>query len=356
MVKDEYYVIGVMSGTSLDGVDVAYLHFKYANTWTYDIIYGETIAYSPAWEQKLREAINYKTSELETLDVNYTVFLAEVIQDFIAKFKLEKIDAVCSHGHTILHQPEHGITFQMGNLKKLSEVLQQTVVCDFRVQDVELGGQGAPLVPIGDELLFSEFTYCLNLGGFSNISTNDGNKRIAYDVCPVNIVLNHYMQQLGKSYDDGGQIASSGQVDVNLLKELNALEFYQMNFPKSLGLEWVKATIFPLIDKSKLPVADILRTFVEHCAIQISKQFVSKGKVLITGGGMYNSFLIDRIQSLSEHTIHMPDSKLIEFKEALIFGFLGVLKLRGDVNVLASVTGAQKNHSSGVVYFANNSN
>jgi anhydro-N-acetylmuramic acid kinase len=353
MNMSEYYVVGVMSGTSLDGIDVAYLHFKKEEKWTYEIIHGETIVYTSAWETKLRNAINFPESELDTLNIDYTNLLAEVVNGFIVKYQLETIDAVCSHGHTVLHQPEKGVTLQIGNLKSLSELITQTVVCDFRVQDVKLGGQGAPLVPIGDELLFSEFTYCLNLGGFSNISTQLNGKRIAYDVCPVNIVLNHYVQQLGRSYDDRGEIAASGKVQVELLNMLNSLEFYQLGFPKSLGLEWVQTTIFPMIDKSDLPVKDVLRTFVEHCAIQISQQFHNKGQVLITGGGMYNSFLIDRVKSLSENEIHTPHTDLIEFKEALIFGFLGVLKLRDEVNVLASVTGAQKNHSSGVVFNCN---
>lgn len=346
----EYYVLGVMSGTSLDGIDIAYLHFKKEERWTYKIILGETIPYTTNWATKLQKAVHYNSSELKNLNTNYTTLLAEVINGFIKKHQLENIDAVCSHGHTILHQPEKGVTLQIGNLEHLSDMLQQKVVCDFRVQDVALGGQGAPLVPIGDELLFSEFEYCLNLGGFSNISTQKNNQRIAYDICPVNIVLNHYVQQLGKPYDDGGEIAASGQIDVELLEKLNSLKFYQLDFPKSLGLEWVQEIIFPLIDVFNLSVPDILRTFVEHCAIQISKQFLSKGNVLITGGGMYNSFLMNRIKALSDNSIHMPDSNLIEFKEALIFGFLGVLKLRDEVNVLASVTGAKKNHSSGVVF------
>lgn len=347
----EYYVIGVMSGTSLDGVDLAYLHFKKDEEWSYDIIHGETVAYTSKWVKQLREAIHFASTDLDHLNKDYTNLLARLINSFIEKYQLTRIDAVCSHGHTILHQPENGVTLQIGNLKILSELLEQTVVCDFRIQDVKLGGQGAPLVPIGDELLFSEFTYCLNLGGFSNISTQQDNKRIAYDVCPVNIVLNYYVQQLNLPYDDGGKIAASGKVNSTLLDKLNALEFYQLTAPKSLGLEWVQSEVFPLINSYELNIPDVLRTFVEHCAIQISRQFQTKGNVLITGGGMYNEFLINRIKNLSNSNIQKPSPLLIEFKEALIFGFLGVLKLRGEVNVFASVTGAQKNHSSGVVYY-----
>lgn len=353
MNTDEYYVIGIMSGTSLDGIDLAYLHFKKNDVWTYDIICAETIGYTSTWETRLREGIHYNSSELECLNSDYTKILAVVINDFIKKHQVTRIDAVCSHGHTILHQPDNDMTLQIGNLKCLANLLQQKVVCDFRVQDVKLGGQGAPLVPIGDELLFSEFKYCLNLGGFSNVSMRLDGKRIAYDVCPVNIVLNHYVKETGKAYDDGGKIAASGNIHVELLNKLNALEYYQLSAPKSLGLEWVQSQVFPLIDSYELEVTDVLRTVVEHCAIQISAQLHAKGRVLITGGGMYNSFLIDRLKVISGREIYMPENHLIEFKEALIFGFLGVLKLRDEVNVLASVTGAVKNHSSGVIYNCN---
>lgn len=354
--QPEYYVIGVMSGTSLDGIDIAYLHFKKEAEWAYQIIEGETIGYSDEWVHKLKQAVGYSKKELLSLDVAYTTHLAQVINDFIKKRNLKTVAAVCSHGHTILHQPENGLTLQIGNLKILSELIEQTVVCDFRVQDVKLGGQGAPLVPIGDELLFSEFTYCLNLGGFSNVSTKINGKRIAYDVCPVNIVLNHYVQRLGKAYDDKGLIAASGNVNNVLLKALNALEFYHLDHPKSLGLEWVQVNIFPLIDSFNLEIKDILRTFVEHIAIQIGTQFHTLGKVLITGGGMYNTFLIERLKSLSEVVVQKSVPDLIEYKEALIFGFLGVLKLRNEVNVLASVTGAEKDHSSGQIFNYNYSN
>jgi anhydro-N-acetylmuramic acid kinase len=279
------------------------------------------------------------------------LLLSEVIKTFIEKNQLKNIDAVCSHGHTILHQPENKLTLQIGNLVALAQLINQNVVCDFRVQDVLLGGQGAPLVPIGDQLLFSDYTYCVNLGGFSNISTALNNERVAYDICPVNIVLNHYIQKTGVSYDDKGILASSGEVNQLLLEKLNDLKFYKESAPKSLGLEWVKSMIFPLIDACQLSVKDVLRTFVEHIAIQIGSVLTkNKSTVLVTGGGVYNLFLMERIREYSNAEIIISSPELIEYKEALIFGFLGVLKLRNEINVLASVTGAEKNHSSGEIF------
>ena len=268
----------------------------------------------------------------------------EVVPEFI------KIDAVCSHGHTILHQPEKGITLQIGNLPILATLLNKTVVCDFRKQDVALGGEGAPLVPIGDQLLFSEFDYCLNLGGFANVSTQKENRRIAYDICPVNIVLNPLAEQLGVPYDDGGKFAKQGNMLPQLLEKLNRLPFYKQNYPKSLGLEWVLKNVFPLLDTNRYKTQDLLRTFTEHSAIQLATNFTQNSSVLVTGGGAYNTYLIERVKAhKTVHFIH-PDDTLINYKEALIFGLLGVLKLRDDVNCLASVTGAQHDHSSGVVY------
>lgn len=352
MKKNSYHIIGVMSGTSLDGIDLAEIVFEYSeNKWAFKIINSETVPYSSFWKNELREAVNYSKEKLERLDFKYTEKLSEEISKFIKKNQIQEIDAVCSHGHTILHQPDKGFTYQIGNLPKLSKLLLQTVVCDFRVQDVALGGQGAPLVPIGDRLLFSDYDYCLNLGGFANCSFEENGFRIAYDICPVNIVLNHYAEKLGKDFDEDGNLAASGKADPKLLQKLDSLPFYSEKPPKSLGLEWVQKNIFPLIDASGISSEDVLRTFTEHIATQLSHQFSQNSSVLITGGGAYNSFLIERLKELASLKVMIPSSEIVEYKEALIFGLLGVLKLREEVNCLASVTGAMRDHSAGRVFF-----
>lgn len=357
--KTKYHIIGVMSGTSLDGIDLVEIIFKFSmnSKWSFKIIRSETIAYTKYWTKTLAEAIGYSAEKLEKLDFKYTDHLAETINYFIKKNQISEIDAVCSHGHTILHQPARGFTLQIGNLPRLSQLINQTVVCDFRTQDIEMGGQGAPLVPIGDKLLFGAYDYCLNLGGFANISFDKNGVRLAYDICPVNIVLNKYAEQLNLPYDDKGNLAKRGKIHFELLEKLNSLSFYSEKSPKSLGLEWVLKNIFPLIENYNLPQIDILSTFTEHIAIQLGKQ-ITKNKtkpedtltVAITGGGAYNLFLIERIKSLIKVNILIPSKEIVEFKEALIFGFLGVLKLRGEINCLASVTGASADHSSGKIY------
>lgn len=353
MFKESYQVVGVMSGTSLDGIDLAHLHFsKKDGKWSYEILECITTSYPNHWLNKLKVAVHFSESELIQLNEEYTDFLGNTIKDFIENYNIESIDSVCSHGHTILHQPQKGITLQIGNLPKITEIICKKVVCDFRVQDVELGGQGAPLVPIGDRLLFSDYDYCLNLGGFSNISFEENRKRIAFDISPVNTVLNFYANQLGFDYDDKGEIARSGKVNLDLLTELNNLDFYQKKHPKSLGIEFVNATILPLIDNYSISIEDKLHTFVEHIAMQIAFALPKKeGKLLITGGGAYHLFLLERMQNhLPKMNLIVPDTKTLEFKEALIFGLLGVLKLRNEINVLSSVTGATNDHSSGKIF------
>jgi anhydro-N-acetylmuramic acid kinase len=353
MFKETYNIIGVMSGTSLDGIDLAHINFTIKEgKWNYQILESETISYSENWLNKLKVAVSFSKEELIELNEDYTELLAKIIKSFIERNSISNLDAVCSHGHTILHQPQNGFTLQIGNLPKIAEIIQEKVVCDFRVQDVQLGGQGAPLVPIGDRILFSEYDYCLNLGGFSNISFEDNSKRIAFDISPVNTVLNFYANKLGLDYDDKGKIARSGKINSDLLNELNALDYYKKQFPKSLGFEFVKEVVFPLIEKYSISIEDKMHTFSEHIALQTSLALPKKlGKILITGGGAYNDFLIERMQfHLPKIKTIIPDNKTLEFKEALIFALLGVLKLRNEINVLSSVTGAKMNHSSGVIY------
>lgn len=362
MTTENYHVIGVMSGTSLDGVDLAYIAFAKSDTWSFQILKVKTVTYPEFWKQRLRNAITLSEKEIQQLNEEYTAYLGKVIKGFVdlidgipPQVNLGTgIDAVSSHGHTVFHQPEKGITLQIGNLPSLAQKLNKTVVCDFRVQDVMLGGQGAPLVPVGDRLLFSEYDYCLNLGGFANISFEESGQRLAFDVCPVNIVLNHLTEKLGLPFDEDGKIARRGAVIPELLQKLNQLNFYKLQHPKSLGLEWVQQHVFPLLENSAASIEDQIATFTEHIAVQLSAVFKPTASVLVTGGGAYNLYLLERLQSLKNLNPVLPDKHIIEYKEALIFGLLGVLKMRGENNCLASVTGAKKDHSSGKVFYITN--
>ncbi|MGA8853283.1 MAG: anhydro-N-acetylmuramic acid kinase [Christiangramia sp.] len=352
MEKTEYRLIGVMSGTSLDGIDLVFTEIRFLGNLKFKILASETFPYPQEWRNKLSAAINLDPPELNMLDNEYTNYLAEVIRRFIQKYDVDLLDAVCSHGHTIKHRPRQGVTFQIGNLPKLAKLIDAPVVCDFRVQDVELGGQGAPLVPIGDRMLFNQYKYCINLGGFANISMERNSQRIAYDICPVNTVLNFFMRKLNKDFDEDGNLARSGELDEELLKKLNSLQYYKQEPPKSLGIEWVNCEVIPLIESYHDETPAILKTYCVHAATQIARSLDDnkESKVLLTGGGVFNKFLIEELKSRSNCHFVIPDKKLIDFKEALIFALLGVLKLREEVNVLSSVTGAKLDHSSGRIY------
>ena len=350
MLAKNWNCIGVMSGTSLDGVDIAHISFLSNKTIEYTIHETVTIPYSSRWKDKLTSAFdeNRNSEVIQNLNIEYGHYLGKIINDFIKENKIIDIDFIASHGHTIFHNPNHGYTVQIGDGQTIAETTKQKVICDFRSQDVALGGQGAPLVPIGDQLLFSKYDYCINIGGFANVSFQKGAERLAFDICPANIVLNHYTRSIGLEYDDEGKLAKTGRINKELLAKLDQLSFY--NTKNSMGNEQVGNEVIPLINSFELDIKDILRTYVEHIAIKISNTLESNSKLLITGGGVFNSFLINRIEHHSNTDIVIPNTTLINYKEALIFGLLGILKLEKRVNVLASVTKASTDHTSGIVF------
>ena len=344
-----YSAIGLMSGTSLDGLDICYVKFSKSENWNFEILAAETISYDENWKLKLQNTPKLSTEDLLALDKEFGFFLGEKTQEFILKQNISELDVIASHGHTVFHQPHRKFTLQIGDGRAIKIITNKTVVYDFRSQDVLMGGNGAPLVPIGDELLFSEFDACLNLGGFSNISLKKNEERIAFDISPVNVVLNFFAEKLGKNYDENGDFAKNGNINLAILEQLNALDFYKKQHPKSLGIEFVNAEIFPLL-KAETP-ENVLATFTEHIAIQISKVFNENQlkKVLVTGGGAFNAYLIEKLKEKTTSEIIIPDEKIINFKEALIFALMGVLRLNNEVNVLCSATGSSANHSSGII-------
>jgi anhydro-N-acetylmuramic acid kinase len=340
-----------MSGTSLDGVDIALCVFeKRGSKWNFQIEAAETIPYNASRQRTL---ISLMTTDAENFARENAAFgrmLGELVKSFL-KRKKTNADFIASHGHTIFHQPFNHFTTQAGDGAALSIAGGLPVVCDFRTADVALGGQGAPLVPIGDKLLFSDYDSCLNLGGIANISFENSGKRIAFDICPVNMVLNHLASRKGMRYDEGGKMAESGEVRPQLLKRLNNIPFYKIASPKSLGREKIVKHFFKIVENDAGSIEDKLHTFCEHIAVQISSVIKSrKGKMLVTGGGAYNNFLINRIRHYSDLQVVIPENIIIEFKEALIFGLLGVLRWRNEVNCLKSVTGASRDSCGGAIY------
>lgn len=338
-----------MSGTSLDGLDICFVKFEKKHSWSFEIIKAETISYSEMLHNQLKDAIFLSAEQLLELHSEYGFFLGQSVKHFIEKHQLKNIDLIASHGHTVYHQPQKKFTLQIGDGRAIKLVTGIPVVYDFRSQDVLMGGNGAPLVPIGDELLFSEYNACLNLGGFSNISLKSEGKRIAFDIAPVNIILNKMAQDLGKDFDENGTLARSGKINENVLSSLNSLRFYHQEHPKSLGIEWCHENIFPLL--KNINTLDALATITEHAAHQIA-EVINKNQlknILLSGGGTYNQYLIEKIRTKTYAEIIIPDKEIIDYKEALIFALMGVLRINNSINVLSSATGSPYDHSSGII-------
>lgn len=352
-----YKVLGMMSGTSLDGLDMALCHLFFEDdAWNFEIRACTTVPYTKKWHRELKNAIHLSEDAHKKLHLEFGIWLGQQAKSFLKTHELT-VDFIASHGHTSHHRPHEGVTFQLGDGAQIAKVSGQKVICDFRTLDVQLGGQGAPLVPIGDELLLPEYDYCLNLGGISNISFSKNGKRIAYDIGLANMPLNYVTQKIDLNYDKGGKMAQQGKVVPKLLEALDQLEYYTLPYPKSTGYEWFLEKIVPLIDTSKASIENQLHTIIVHNCNQIAKAIKAEkpkkgSRVLVTGGGALNQFFMATLQKALGNSchVHLPPTKFIEYKEALVFAFMAVLKVRRQTNVLASVTGAKRDSCSGVVY------
>ena len=344
-----------MSGTSLDGLDIACCNFwKKNEKWNFEIEKAETIPYSESWKNILSMAKELSGFELALANVDLGKWMGQQVQAF-SQSLARQADFIASHGHTVFHQPERGLTLQIGSASHLSVESGLPAISDFRSLDVAKGGQGAPLVPIGDRLLFGEYDFCLNLGGIANVSAEVNGQRIAYDLAPCNMSLNYVCSWLGKTYDEDGLIAKSGKLIPSLFEQLNNLPFYSQDYPKSLGSEWFEQHILPLLESYRENPPDVLHTLAHHSAYQISKGLLSLkaagGKILSTGGGTHNAFFITTLQHYlgKKFIIEIPSAEIVDFKEALVFAFLGLLRAENQINTLASVTGAKNDSSSGQI-------
>jgi anhydro-N-acetylmuramic acid kinase len=387
-----YKVIGLMSGSSLDGLDIAYVHLQESaatskdspRKWAFEFLHTACYPYTPAWKQRLAAAADLSARDYQLLHTEYGHYLGERVNEFIETFHLQyQVQLIASHGHTSFHIPARKMTAQLGDGAALAATTKINVVSDLRAMDLALGGQGAPIVPIGEKLLLYGYDLFLNLGGIANISRQGGGASlvadpgapasgfVAYDVCPANRVLNQLTATVGKEYDEGGALAATGRVDENLLRRLNDQPYYLQAYPKSLANEFGTEIIYPIIAAAGLSTADALRTYVEHIALQIrdavkglvggspaqAGQSVTGRQMLVTGGGAHNHFLIGRLRELLDPLnveVVVPsadgDKDLIDYKESLVMALIGVLRWREENNVLASVTGASRDSIGGAVW------
>lgn len=359
-----YKAIGLMSGSSLDGLDIVFAEFQEnAGKWSYEIVKADCYSYPDEWIKKLKSATSLSALDYQLLHVEYGHYIGQQVNHFIEKNSLQyQVSLIASHGHTTFHVPEKKMTAQLGDGAAIASETELPVVTDLRALDVALGGQGAPIVPIGEKFLLGDYEFFLNLGGIANLSHN-AEKYIAFDVCPANRVLNMLANEAGKEFDEGGKIAASGKINTALLEKLNDLDFYKQPYPKSLANEFGTDVVYPLIRDAGLEIRDGLRTYAEHICFQIKDsiaKFISDSRLtthdsrlLATGGGALNSFLIQRLTEVLKELnveIIVPDKMLINFKEALIMAFMGILRWRQEYNVLSSVTGAKRNSIGGALW------
>lgn len=343
-----------MSGSSLDGLDLALVRFtRAADGWDYALLDRETQGYSPELKARLLAAFSASVPEILQLDVDLGRLFGEWSKNFISRQKL-KPTLIGSHGHTVFHQPKLGYSQQIGHPGHIAAITGLPVAADFRSLDIALGGQGAPLVPIGDRLLFGQHALCLNLGGIANLSFEKDGKRLAWDLACCNMVFDRLANQLGLPYDDEGKKAGSGQVNAPLLDQLAALSYYQQAPPKSLGREYFDAEVWPIFAQSNVKVEDKMATYAKHLAIQLKtvvENYQLQGSMLVTGGGAYHRHLIRLFRLEQPLAVEVPEPALIEQKEAIIFALLGLLRQLGEINVLHEVTGSRSDHSGGNLYY-----
>ena len=353
--KGPWVVIGLMSGTSLDGLDVAVCEFVAGHDsldWSGQITHFECFKYPSELASRLRESMELTSEKLFQLDRDWARFSAKCVNTLNTK-----ADLLSSHGHTVFHNPKDGYTVQIGSGADLAALTSLPVVCDLRRLDVAYGGQGAPLVPKADSVLFSQYSACLNLGGFANISHLNSKNTRAWDIGVCNNLLNMLASEKGLEYDDRGEIASSGKVIPALLTDLMSLQYHHLPPPKSLGIEWVNAEIRPVLNAYKhLPLEDRMCTSIEYISLTIVNSSETSGEILVTGGGVLNTYLMSRLHALSSnHSFEFvtPDLNMIHGKEAYAFAFLGLLRFLNKPNMLQSVTGAFVSSSSGAVWMPN---
>jgi anhydro-N-acetylmuramic acid kinase len=358
-------VLGLMSGSSLDGLDIAFCAFEFANNTVtkWQILAAETMAYSAEWQQCLRDLPYANGRDLLLAHAHYGHYVGALANDFFKKYQIQP-DFIASHGHTIFHFPKEKMTLQIGDGAAIAAVTGYPVVCDFRAMDVALGGQGAPMAPIADRYLFFQYDFMLNLGGIANITANIHGKYLAFDIGGANQVLNKLVEPLGLEYDDGGRLAASGQLNSTLLQQADALPYHHKSYPKSLGNDWVQEQLIPIYTNFEAPVEDKLHTACVQIARQIAKSisdlvlkenFQKSGyKLLATGGGAFNHFLIQCLQTACNELlgveIVVPEERIVGFKEAAMIALAGALRWNGQPNFLASVTGASRDAIGGAVY------
>ncbi len=328
----------------MDGLDIACVSFSKGSKWTFELLKCKSYHYDGEMRDRLTRVASENLDQQKEVDHLFGEWIAKRLLEF----GIENIDLIAVHGHTIVHKPKDGVSWQLGDGGRIADLVKTTVISDFRSLDVSIGGEGAPLVPMGDFELLSRYDACLNLGGIANVSVYG--KRIAWDICPCNQVLNFFANKLGKDFDENGQMAREGKIDSHWEQIIASDPFYTLGPPKSLPNQFISSDALDSI--TPLDGLSTYTKFLSERIVEDISQYLPAGSIITTGGGAFNSFLVETLNNkMNELNFIVPDSDLVEYKEAIVFGFLGVLRLRNEPNVLASVTGASRDTSSGIIHY-----
>ncbi|MEM6321119.1 MAG: anhydro-N-acetylmuramic acid kinase [Bacteroidota bacterium] len=369
MTKNTYKAIGLMSGSSLDGLDIAYCSFEVEKREDGDLVVhdwgiekAETSEFTEAWEARLSQLPEQNALAFAKTHTYFGHYTGELVNSFLQRHQVTP-DFIAAHGHTIFHDPMGRMSIQIGDGSAIAATTGFPTISNFRNQDVAINGQGAPVAPIMDKYLLPGHDFYLNLGGIANVTAVLPNRKtIAFDICPVNQLLNFLANRLGAAYDAEGQMAAAGEMQPEMLKCINKADFYRTSYPKSLDNSWSKTEILSKLEDNPALIPDQLRTLVEHIAHQINfalrqvirKEKLNKSKysILITGGGAFNTFLIERLRFHCEDLIELvlPDADIIQFKEAALMAWMGVMRVENVPNVLKSVTGADRDSVNGAIH------
>lgn len=352
MITREEIFVGLMSGSSLDGIDLALVSFVLdANNdlVNWHIIDTALVPFDNKWNKRLTTYQGLSVDDYFLLESDFSLLLGEHIKKVVAH---HDIKAVGVHGHTLAHIPEKNISIQLGNGGLIASIAEVDVVTDFRIQDIGAGGQGAPIVPAVERALFPDYKYFLNLGGIVNVSNHSDHQHVtAFDIGPCNQLLNHLSSRLNLPYDNDGAIARTGTFHPDVMEAVLRLPYFNKTGAKSLSNQWIQDSVLPMFDK--LRPADALRTAVELIATTIAQALNGPGRVLITGGGAHNTYLIERLRkNIGDKPIvlHLPEKQLIDFKEALLMAYMAYSRVYHKKNVFKSVTGADDDYVTGAWY------
>lgn len=364
MPEKTYRVLGLLSGSSLDGADLAVCSFSVdpltpTKLLSWNIHLARTIPYPQEWITRFKNLPGASARDLVLADTELGHYYGVLINQLLKEHSIT-VDLISSHGHTIFHFPELKTTTQIGDGAAIVSETGIDTVTQLRSVDVAFAGEGAPLAPLGDRYLYPGYTYYLNLGGIANVTAYQDEKIIAFDICPCNQIFNALAETIGQDFDRDGAIAASGNLNHPLLARLQDDDYLIKPYPKSLDNTWSQEHQVKQAIQWDARLEDKMNTAVEFVALEIAKacrqltqpeSSTERPTLFCTGGGALNAHLISRIAfHCPEIELVLPSRKIIEFKEVSFIALAGLFRCLRVPNLYASVTGAPSDTINGALY------